>query len=404
MPLTHILILDSYSFLILVVILVSSIRMIDRRLLQNRLFIMLLLVVMFLLPADMCARLDGVRSPLFPVLNQVGNFLLYLINPLVPFLWMLYVYNQIHQDDQKTRRLVPPLWISFGINAIALILSQHFGWYYFIDSQNIYHRGPLFFIPASITLIMLAITFAITLIGRRKLDKRSFLSLLLFPMPLVICIGLQLSNQQLPTMVNGLAISLLIVFINIQSRSIHTDHLTGINNRKMLEDYLKRRISSSTTQRSFAAILLDLDDFKAINDANGHDIGDKALTDAVQLLKRCVRVNDFVARYGGDEFIIVLDITSQDDLQRMVDRINQSVIEYNKCAQQPYILQFSMGYAVYDADSSMTGEEFIRHIDTIMYESKQSKKLSKVLQIRDVKPFPPMTSFRLAHRHTKKIK
>jgi diguanylate cyclase (GGDEF)-like protein len=404
MPLAHTLMLNSYSLIILAVILLSSNRLIDRRFLQNRLFILLLLIVMFLLPVDVFARLDGVRSPLFPVLNQVGNFLLYLINPIVPSIWMLYVYNQIHQDDQETRRLVPLLWISSGANAVALILSQYYGWYYIIDNQNIYHRGPLFFIPVSITVIMLAVSFAITLIGHRKLDKRSFLSLLLFPMPLVFCIGLQLINYQLSTLVNGLAISLLIVFINIQSRSIHTDHLTGIHNRKMLEDYLKRKITSSTPQHSFAAILLDLDDFKAINDAYGHDIGDKALTDAVQLLKRCVRINDFVARYGGDEFIIVLDITSREDLQSMVDRINHCTIEFNKCPQQPYLIQFSMGYAVYDADSGMTGEEFVRHIDTIMYESKQNKKLGKDLQIRDAKPVPAMTSFRLVHRHAKKSK
>ncbi len=404
MPLAHTLILNTYSLIILAVIFLSSTRLIDRRFLQNRLYIILLLIVMFLLPVDVSARLDGVRSPLFPVLNQVGNFLLYLINPIVPFIWMLYVYNQIHQDDQKTRRLVPLLWISAGANAVALILSQYYGWYYFIDSQNIYHRGPLFFIPVSITVIMLTISFAITLISRRKLDKRSFLSLLLFPMPLVFCIGLQLINYQLSTLVNGLAISLLIVFINIQSRSIHTDHLTGIYNRKMLEDYLKRKITSSTPQRSFAAILLDLDDFKAINDAYGHDTGDKALTDAVQLLKRCVRINDFVARYGGDEFIIVLDITSQEDLQCMVDRINHCTTEFNRCPPQPYLIQFSMGYAVYDADTGMSGEEFIRYIDTIMYESKQSKKLGKEVQIRDVKPVPAMTSFRLVHRHAKKNK
>lgn len=406
MPMTHYIMLDSYSAIVLAVIMISSLRLIDRRPLRNRLFMGLLLIILFLLPIDIFSRLDGFSSPLFPTLNQIGNFVIYLINPIVPSIWMLYVHNQIHQDELKTLRLVPTLLVPLVANTVLLILSQYFGWYYVIDTQNIYHRGPLFIIPLSMTVTLLSISFFITLWNRHKLDRRSFLSLLLFPMPLVVCIVLQVINSQLSTLVNGLAISLLIVFVNIQSSSIHTDHLTGIHNRKRLEDYLRRRISASTNQRSFAAILLDMDDFKAINDTYGHDVGDRALTDAVHLLKQCVRINDFIARYGGDEFVIVLDISDRVDLEAMADRITQSAREFNKCSLRPYQIQFSMGYAVYNAETHMTVEAFIRHIDAIMYENKQNKKTRKEPQAYVPKPASPMQSFRLAlpDLHTKQQK
>ena len=404
MPLIHNIMLDTYSFIMLAVIVISSIRLIDQRSLQNRLFKAMLLLVMFLLPIDIIARLDGFASPLFPTLNRIGNFLIYFINPIVPSLWMLYVHHQVFQNEKKTLHLVSFLWMPVLANIVLLILSQFFGWFYFIDSQNVYHRGPLFYFPVALTMLLLSISFAITLCNRGKLDQRSFLSLLLFPTPLLFCIVMQLIDYQLSTLVNGLAISALIVFVNIQSRSIHTDHLTGIHNRKMLEDYLKRKISAKSPQRSFAAILLDLDDFKAINDTHGHDMGDKALTDAVQLLKQCVRINDFIARYGGDEFIIVLDISDRSDLEAMADRIAQSAREFSKYALQPYQIQFSLGYAVYDADTHMTVEEFIRHIDTIMYENKQSKKEVAAQQTHGPKIAAPAQSFRLVARHTTKPK
>ena len=155
---------------------------------------------------------------------------------------------------------------------------------------------------------------------------------------------------------------------------MHTDYLTGVNNRKKLETYLKERINSSTKKKTFSAILIDLDNFKYVNDAFGHDMGDNALETSAKLLKSCIRSNDFIARFGGDEFCIVLDVSDRDNLEKTVCRINDCIEKYNESGIQPYKLGFSMGYDVYDYHSHMKVEEFQKHIDMLMYENKRANK------------------------------
>src|SRR5690606_18825477 len=121
-------------------------------------------------------------------------------------------------------------------------------------------------------------------------------------------------------------------------------------------------------------ILIDINNFKYINDTYGHDTGDNALVTAAKLLKSCLRTSDFIARYGGDEFCIVLDISSKSDLEALVCRIKNCLEKHNKSGSYSYQLEFSMGYAVYDYQSHKTAAEFLKQIDTLMYEDKQAYK------------------------------
>jgi diguanylate cyclase (GGDEF)-like protein len=117
-----------------------------------------------------------------------------------------------------------------------------------------------------------------------------------------------------------------------------------------------------------------MNNFKSINDTFGHDVGDDALETSVKLLKSCLRANDFIARFGGDEFYIVLDVSNRDDLEATVSRINHCIEKFNESNLKPYKLSFSMGYAVYDCHSHMNVEEFQKKIDMLMYENKRVNK------------------------------
>ena len=97
----------------------------------------------------------------------------------------------------------------------------------------------------------------------------------------------------------------MVIFVTIQSRDLITDFLTGACNRRQLEWILQERIRNAE-QLGFGAIMLDIDSFKRINDEYGHDAGDDALRNTADILRRCVRLRDVVARYGGDEFWVVI--------------------------------------------------------------------------------------------------
>ena len=174
-------------------------------------------------------------------------------------------------------------------------------------------------------------------------------------------------------MIGGISISILIVYLYIQNQSLNTDYLTGASNRISLENYLDNRIRNICIYGTFSLIMLDIDNFKSINDTFGHNIGDKALEDSVNLIRSTLRAKDFIARYGGDEFYIVLDgVDNYKALYSVVKKLEAAVEKFNSNAKL-YELHFSMGYSVYDSNLGMGMEEFLKHVDFLMYKDKKSK-------------------------------
>ncbi len=205
-----------------------------------------------------------------------------------------------------------------------VVLSQFYGWYYYIDSNNIYHRGPLFLLAGSFTVVLILIALIIIIANPRKIKKKHFFSLMFFCVPPLMCIILQVFFYGVSLMLNSVVLSQLVIFINIQNRDIYIDYLTGVNNRKMLDLHLMNKISASTGEKTFSAIMIDLDNFKNINDNYGHDEGDRALQNISTILKNCISSNDFIARYGGDEFCIVLETSDRANLEEIICRVNES--------------------------------------------------------------------------------
>ena len=331
-------------------------------------------VTMLLLLFDILGRCDGKPGTIYAIFNYWGNFLTFIFNLFLPSLWLLYVHLQVYPKLRKMKNLLCILIVINGINIILAILSQFYGWFFYIDADNIYHRGKLFGLPALMTIILIGTAFALTITNRKKIGKKHYSSLAFFPIPPLICIILQIAFYGIALSLNSVALSLFIVFLNIQNRSMYTDYLTGVYNRKKLEAYMKEKISASTKNKTFSAILIDLDNFKMINDTYGHDMGDYALGTAVRLLKSCLKPTDFIARFGGDEFCAILEISNKVKLEATISKINSCVERYNKRGSQPYNLGFSMGYAVYDYRSHMNVEEFQKHIDVLMYKNKRVNK------------------------------
>lgn len=366
--------LNVYSIILLAFIFIHALKQTEKNSLQNKLYMVMLQLTALMLVVDILSRLDGHPGTIYSVLNYFGNFMVFLLNPVLPSLWLLYAHFQVFHDENKTRRLLYPLVAINVANSVMIVLSQFFRWYYYIDTNNIYHRGRLFLIPAFITVVLIFAAFAFVVANRKNIEKKHFFSLVFFPAFPFVCTILQILFYGLSLVLNSIAISLLIVFFNIQNRSMNTDYLTGAYNRKSLETYMRKKINTSTENETFSAILIDLDNFKFINDTFGHDMGDHVLETSVKLLKSCLRSIDFIARFGGDEFYIILDISSQNDLETTVGRINNCVKKYNKHGTKPYSLGFSMGYAVYDYHSHLTVEEFQKKIDKLMYEDKRANK------------------------------
>jgi diguanylate cyclase (GGDEF)-like protein len=342
--------------------------------LQHKIYLMMIRMTIFLIVMDIFSRADSSVDTIYFLINYFGNFMIFALNLVIPSLWLLYVYILMLHDEIKVRRLIYVLVALNCVNVVMVVVSQFEGWLYYIDSKNIYHRGPFFLFPVLITIGLVTLSYVVIIKNRKRMDIKQVFTLAFFAVLPCVGIILQVVFLGISLVLNCLVISLLLVFLNIQNNNIYTDYLTGVYNRKKFDKYLREKIRTSTENKTFSAIMLDMNNFKMINDTMGHNAGDSALTMSIKLLNSCLGANDFIARVGGDEFAIILDISDKNELEEIVQRINNCFKDYNETSNQPYELYFSMGYAVYNYHMSMKMEDFLKQLDLLMYENKKYKK------------------------------
>ena len=155
-----------------------------------------------------------------------------------------------------------------------------------------------------------------------------------------------------------------------------TDFLTGISNRYSFDRELKKYISRAKRfDNKLALLFLDIDNFKTINDAYGHDVGDLVLKKYTEIFQSCIRSNDVLARLSGDEFGIILEgIRSQVDAENMSKKILSKLELPIKIREKLEIkLSVSIGISLLDG-SDQSSDQLLKNADIAMYEAKKNGK------------------------------
>lgn len=150
------------------------------------------------------------------------------------------------------------------------------------------------------------------------------------------------------------------------------DSLTGLPNRRLLDDRLAQAIHLAQRRDSkLAVMLIDLDDFKAVNDSLGHRAGDAVLREVAQRLALCVRKADTLARHGGDEFVIVVsDIQADADCRMVAEKVLKSLAAPLQVEGRALALGASVGISLFPGDAA-DGDALLRNADAAMYRAKQ---------------------------------
>ena len=170
------------------------------------------------------------------------------------------------------------------------------------------------------------------------------------------------------------AIAILILFIDKQNQQLSKDGLTGLYNRSHTNAQLAWEIRNlKGADHMLMVMMLDIDDFKSINDKYGHLEGDIALTFAADVLKKNCRRTDYVGRYGGDEFLVIGRVHSAEDADRIEQRIQRGIVAANKDSMLKVPLAFSIGYELCKPSDNVTMDAVLDGADQKMYEVKRKR-------------------------------
>jgi len=370
------------AVMLLAVILMSSKRPSISRLLDEKLF-----YSMTILNITQCCIetvgfiLDGNTAYGNHAVLIVLNTALFINCIVFAYLWILYADYKLFGDMRRIKHIYP-LW---AIPAIVVILGCIINLvtpvFFVIDKFNVYQRTDLYIIPFAVTYFYLAYGVLLIYMNRKKVQKYLFMPAILFMIPIIIGSLLQFFFYGYSLIWLGVAIGMVSLFINVQNEAAYVDALSGLFSRHYLESLLLMSIRKEEIAGTLAGIMLDINGFKKVNDEFGHNVGDDAIASVGKLLYTAVGNKGVSCRYGGDEFIILMHINSEEEITDMISTIRMQTKEFNESANKPYKIHFSIGYSVFDSENETT-DDFLGKLDTSMYEDKKRHIAERVIPDR----------------------
>lgn len=173
-----------------------------------------------------------------------------------------------------------------------------------------------------------------------------------------------------PIMSPSILSALLLFFVNVQEMRIYSDALTGLNNRRRSNQILEESIEKANPHNDFYVLIMDINQFKQINDHYGHIEGDHALQCTAHALKNIAsQYSVFLSRWGGDEFMIICPQSAIASIEEFKRKLEQSIISTAKTLNLPYCLSISVGYSLCTS-SHMTPAQLTQAADLMLYQEK----------------------------------
>lgn len=310
--------------------------------------------------------MDGKTGILPRMVVLVGNMILFASTVLTGAAWIFFLGSHLNGGLRQWHKV---LVYSVSGGGLALLLINLFVPIVFsVSEQNVYERGPLYWVYVAIDCLFILDSIIMYGISRKKGGVLKFFPVWSYILPVVTGMVVQSVFYGVSVVWPCVTIAVAGVFTSLQTESIFIDTLTGLFNRAYL-DYIQRFLTR-TKRSNYSCIMMDLNGFKTINDRFGHATGDEAMKQAGEILKTAVGSLGTVIRYAGDEFVAILNSGEEEVTAACCRRIEAGFSAFNETGEKQYKLSASMGYGKLDLEHEPI-EAFMTRIDKDMYENKR---------------------------------
>lgn len=305
------------------------------------------------------------------ILNYIFNMLFFMSGPVIVGIFSSYVDYMNFKDKKRLKRrwYYMQLVIFF---AVLTIINFFTPIVFSISPENVYARESFMNVAfASVFLLILYMIF-ITFKNRHHLEKEVFFSVLVISLIPLIGGILQMIFYGLLIMWAFVGLAVVVAYIYTETVSNTKDYLTKLYTRLIMHEYLDRMLEINA---EITLVLIDLDDFKDINDTYGHKEGDRVLVEFSNLLRQAVPEESMISRLGGDEFLVVIRSIGKKYLESFLIKLAEETAEHNR-RQDKTEIRYSIGFSKREKGSTESIDDLFVQCDKAMYKEKALHKAS----------------------------
>ena len=340
----------------------------------------LIAFMFYFLSDSVWAAVEAEFIPKNTVSMLLVNFSNFVLLAIVTYLWLRYVlaFEQVADRENKIKRFL--LLLPFILSVLVLIVT------YLVAPELLINEALELQLIYNILLVIVPDIYIVAVIVyavKKSLgetnpsEKRKHLFVGLFPLSVTIGGLIQtLFLPNVPIFCFICTILMLIFFIHEMEARISVDPLTSLNNRGQLHRYVSQEIGAGRDGKRTFVMMIDVNDFKSINDSFGHHEGDRALiiiSDVLRSIAKNQATPIFVCRYGGDEFIMIVRSAEEAEVDVLNKEIREKVETECRDKNTPYVLSLGIGYDEFSGkDDSL--QKCIQRADTKLYLDKKQRK------------------------------
>ncbi len=331
--------------------------------------------------SDICwALILGKYLPPIPGLVAAANIINAIVLSCITGFW--FVYAELSQGEAYIQRLRMRLLVLTPVlvtSVLILVLFIFFPGTVITEGINLTLTYYIVFLSVPVIYIIVStVRSVIRAFSKENFAVRSlYLTSAAYPFGIAVIGVIQTLWLKIPMFCFGCSIMMLYVYISSLNDQVSIDELTKLNNRTQLKKYIANDIQKQNPGKIDRYVLMiDLNKFKHINDHYGHVEGDHAIKRAADaLMMSCAGspMKTFIARYGGDEFIVIVKTESEDQIKKLCSDIKETLIRLNTESGAAYELTASIGYAGYSADIS-NFQKALGEADEALYREKAARK------------------------------